>query len=133
MKISLLNIVNVWRALPDGWLLLVKEHTNAVGDRSWCFYRRLRQLRNVVLVDEKADSHDIIRRSRAVVSVSGTMAYEAALMGIPSLTFGDVFFNRLPGCRKIGLDHLRAGGLGHLIQPTDAEAADRVFPLAERA
>ena len=80
-------------------------------------------VRNIVLVDEKADSHDIIRRSRAIISVSGTMAYEAALMGIPSLTFGDVFFNRLPGCRKIGLDHLRAGGLGHLIQPTDAEAA----------
>ena len=117
------NIVNVWRALPDGWLLLVKEHTNAVGDRSWCFYRKLRQLRNVVLVDEKADSHDIIRRSRAVVTVSGTMAYEAGLMGIPSLTFGDVFFNHLPGCSKIGLDHLRACGLGHLIQPINAEAA----------
>ncbi len=116
-----LNIVNVWRALPDDWLLLVKEHSNAVGDRSWFFYHRLRQLRNVVLVDEKADSHDIIRRSRAVISVSGTMAYEAVLLGIPSLTFGGVFFNRLPGCRKIGLDDLRAGGLGYLIQPADTE------------
>jgi len=117
------NIVNVWRALPDGWLLLVKEHSNAVGDRSWGFYHKLHQLRNVVLIDEKADSHAIIRRSRAVVTVSGTMAYEAALMRIPSLTFGDVFFNRLPGCRKIGLDHLRAGGLYSVIHTIDTEAA----------
>ncbi|MEC4747767.1 hypothetical protein [Methylomicrobium sp. Wu6] len=116
------NIVNIWRALPDGWLLLVKEHSNAVGDRSWGFYRKLRQLRNVVLVDEQADSHTIIRRSRAVVTVSGTMAYESALMGIPSLTFGDVFFNQLPGCRKIGLENLRAGGLHCLVHTIDKEA-----------
>ena len=118
-----LNIVNTWRALPDGWRLLVKEHSNAVGDRSWHFYHKLRRLRNVVLVDEAANSHDIIRSSRAVVTVSGTVAYEAALMGIPSLTFGNVFFNRLPGCRKISIDHLRACGLGSLIQTTDREAA----------
>ena len=116
------NIVNIWRALPDGWLFLVKEHSNAVGDRTYFFYHKLRKLRNVVLIDEKTDSFDIIRRSRAVITVSGTMAYEATLMGIPSLTLGNVFFNRLPGCRKIGLDDLRAGGLGYLIQPTETEA-----------
>jgi len=116
------NILNVWRALPDGWLLLVKEHSNAVGDRSWCFYRKLRQLKNVVLVDEKTDSHAIIRRSRAVITVSGTMAYEAGLIGVPSFTFGDLFFNRLSGCRKIGIDDLRISGLGKLIQPIEAEA-----------
>ena len=115
------NIVNVWRALPDGWLFLVKEHSNAVGDRSYFFYHKLRKLRNVVLIDEKTDSFDIIRRSRAVITVSGTMAYEATLMGIPSLTLGDVFFNRLPGCHKIGLDHFRVGSLSHLIEPKDAE------------
>lgn len=114
-----LNILNVWRALPDGWLLLVKEHSNAVGDRSWFFYRQLCKLKNVVLIDEKADSHEIIRKARAVVTVSGTMAYEATLMAVPSFTFGDVFFNHLSGCSKVSLEHLRNAGLGHLIQPVD--------------
>jgi hypothetical protein len=113
------NILNVWRALPDGWLLLVKEHSNAIGDRSWWFYHKLRRLRNLVLVDETADSHEVIQRSRMVITVSGTVAYEAALMGVPSFTFAEVFFNRLPGCRKIGLEHLRAGGLGRAFQAND--------------
>jgi Protein of unknown function (DUF354) len=117
------NIVNIWRSLPDGWLFLVKEHSNAVGDRSYFFYHKLRKLRNVVLIDEKTDSFDIIRRSRAVITVSGTMAYEATLMGIPSITLGDVFFNRLPGCHKIGLDHFRVDSLSHLIEPIDAQGA----------
>lgn len=109
------NILNIWRSLPDGWWLYVKEHTNAVGDRTWWFYRKLRRLKNVLLIKETTDSHEIIRRARAVATVSGTVAYEAALMGVPSVTFGDVFFNRIPACRRIGLDHLRAGGLGGLI------------------
>lgn len=116
------NIVNIWRALPDDWWLVVKEHSNAVGDRPLCFYRKIRKLRNVVLVDETADSHDVIRRSRAVVTVSGTVAYEAALIGIPSLTFANVFFNRIPGCRKIGLDDLCVHGLESLIQEVPANA-----------
>ena len=28
------NILNIWRGLPEGWKLFVKEHSNAVGDRS---------------------------------------------------------------------------------------------------
>lgn len=116
------NIVNIWRALPDDWWLLVKEHSNAVGDRAWPFYHKIRRLRNVVLVDEAADSHDIIRRARAVVTVSGTIAYEAALMGKPSLTFADVFFNRLAGCQKISIDDLRSNSIADLIQPIDDNA-----------
>lgn len=116
-----INITNVWRALPDGWLLLVKEHSNAIGDRSLSFYTRLRKLKNLVLIDEKSDSHEIIRHSRAVFTVSGTIAYEAALMGVASFTFGDVFFNKIPGCNKLGLEDLRSGDLERLIQPVEKE------------
>lgn len=114
-----LNIINIWRALPADWLLLIKEHSNAIGDRSWFFYRKLSKMRNVILVDEKTDSHQIIKKSRVVITVSGTIAYEAALMSIPSFTFSHVFFNRIKGCRRIGLDELRTNGIVQLIQSPD--------------
>jgi hypothetical protein len=118
------NIKNIWRALPFGWKLAVKEHTNAIGDRSVAFYRRIRKLDNVVLVDSAADSQEIIRHSKLVVTVSGTAAYEAALMGKPALTLAPCFFNALPMCRKIGLDDLRScGSLAELVATEDENAS----------
>src|SRR5690606_6237857 len=41
---QLLLIKNIWRFMPDGYQLLVKEHSNAIGDRSLAFYRAVKQL-----------------------------------------------------------------------------------------
>lgn len=97
------NITNVWRALPEGWLLLVKEHSNAIGDRPPGFYRNLNKLRNLVFVDERTDSYKLIENCQAVVTVSGTVAYEAALLGKRSFTFAPCFFNRFEKCNKLDL------------------------------
>lgn len=103
---QLQNIINLWRALPQGWKLLVKEHTNAIGDRSKRFYEQLQALPNVILVDEKTNSYPIIKNAQLVATVTGTIAYEAALMGVPSVTFAPCFFNRLSTCRQITLEDL---------------------------
>jgi len=122
---QLTNIINLWRIIPDDWLLLVKEHTNAIGDRGLDFYRRLRKLPNVFLIRETEDSHDIIRRSELVVTVSGTVAYEAALMGKRALTLAPTFFNRFPNCRRVGLDDLReARDIFELTDRLTAEPAE---------
>ncbi len=115
------NIKNIWRSLPHDWLLLVKEHTNAIGDRSYAFYTDLLKLERLFFLEEKTDSYQAILSSELVVTVSGTIAYEAALMGKPSFTFADCFFNKMKGCKKINLDDLRhATSLQTLIEkPTD--------------
>lgn len=97
----------IWRTLPAGWWLYVKEHSNAIGDRSPMFYRQLLQLPNVVLINEKASAAQLIASCQAVFTVSGTVAYEAALLGKPSFTFAPVFFNRFSQCKRIGIDDLR--------------------------
>ena len=107
---QLLNITNLWRIVPDDWLVVVKEHTNAIGDRGPGFYRALKRLRNVVLVDELADSYDLIKQSELVATVTGTVAYEAALMGKRSITFAPAFFNRFGLCRNVGVETLRDAG-----------------------
>jgi len=100
------NRRNIWRALPHDWQLIVKEHTNAVGDRSLAFYRELGALPNLHFVNEKTNSWTLINHARLIITVTGTIAYEAALMQVPSLTLAPTFFNRMNYCRQITWNEL---------------------------
>lgn len=86
----------VSRALPAGIILAVKEHPHGVGCRPAKFFRELRRLPNVVCVSPYADGRQLTANASAVVSVSGTACYEAALAGVGSVVFTDVFFGQLP-------------------------------------
>ncbi|MCQ4312603.1 hypothetical protein NAV33_11930 [Pseudomonas stutzeri] len=131
-----LNVLNIWRGLPDGWSLLVKEHSNAVGDRGYSFYRKISRLEGVYLVHEQEDSYAIINGCRAVFTVSGTAAYEAALLGRPSFTFAPCFFNRLNLCRQITLADMQRYNVSELIEAMDCEGegdfsawlSNKIFP-----
>ncbi|MFK7935395.1 MAG: hypothetical protein AB8G22_17910 [Saprospiraceae bacterium] len=118
---QLQNIKNLWRALPTGWNLLIKEHTNAIGDRSRRFYQEIQKLPNVYLVEETTNSYQMIRSAKLVATVTGTMAYEAALMDVPAVTFAPVFFNRLNGCRQIQLADLNQYNLAEIAEQLSQE------------
>jgi hypothetical protein len=104
-----MNIVNLWRLLPQGWKLVMKEHTNAIGDRSYYFYKELLKYPNIVLADEKTNSQQLIEHSQLVVSVTGTIAYEAALLKKPAVTLSKVFFNRINYCKHLSIYELAEG------------------------
>lgn len=108
---QLRNIENLWRVLPSGWRLVVKEHTNAIGDRPRAFYRALGRLPGVVLIDERTDSHTLATHAALVATVTGTVAYEAALLGRQSITLAPTFFNRLEGCRHIRMEDIQRSGI----------------------
>jgi predicted glycosyltransferase len=93
------NVINLWRQLPPDWYLIVKEHSNAIGDRSFNFFRKLRKYPRIILMNEKEDSHELIRNAQLIATNTGTMALEAALMDVPSITLSQVFFNKLNYCR----------------------------------
>jgi hypothetical protein len=93
------SVINLWRQLPPDWYLVVKEHSNAIGDRSISFFRKLLAYPRIILVNEKEDSHNLIHYAQLVVTNTGTMALEAALMNIPAITLSKVFFNKLNYCR----------------------------------
>lgn len=124
------NILNIWRGLPEGWKLFVKEHSNAVGDRSIFFYRKIAKLKGVVIIGVGADSHELIRNSLAVVTVSGTAAYESALMGKSSLTFAKTFFNKLALCDQVTIEQLRASSLCDILKDQQVRR-DQKLELAE--
>ena len=109
-------IHNIWRILPKDYVLLVKEHSNAIGDRNFNFYKRVKKLPNTYLIDNKADTHLLLDSISAVFTVSGTIAYEAALKNKHSFTFAPTFFNKLKGCKQIRWADFKEHTLEQLIK-----------------
>ncbi|MED1441244.1 hypothetical protein FB379_11544 [Aeribacillus composti] len=81
--------------LPDNVKLYVKEHSNSLGERSLYFYRKLTKIPNVVLINPFEDTRKLIENSLLVLTVSGTVALEAGIIGKKAVTFSKMFFNEL--------------------------------------
>lgn len=100
---QLLNIRNIASQLKDKEYLLVKEHSNAIGDRGDAFYKQILKYPRVLLVDDNANTKELIKNSLGVFTVSGTAALEAALMGVNCYCFSDVYFRDLANCKVVSL------------------------------
>jgi hypothetical protein len=79
-------------ALPQGRLLVLKEHPASIGRNPDRLLRALAGLPNVRLVDPYTSSHELIRRARGVVVISSTVGLEALLYAKPVLTLGRPFY-----------------------------------------
>lgn len=101
------NVINLWRQLPFDWYLVIKEHSNAIGDRGKSYFLQFEHYPRIILVDAHTDSQQLIKHAQLVATNTGTMALESALLGVPAFTFSPVFFNRLHRCPHIGIDTLR--------------------------
>lgn len=89
------TIERLARRLPATHRLWVREHRGALGDHPRSWYKALEALPGVRLVDPYSDIYTLIRGASAVVTISGTVAYEAALLGTPALALADIFFAEL--------------------------------------
>lgn len=94
-------IKNIARNLPHTVRLYVKEHSNSLGDRPIRELKRIKRIPGVRLVDPFVDIHSLIKGALAVLSVSGTVSFEAGLHGIPAGTFAKMYFNSLPSIRYL--------------------------------
>lgn len=81
----------VAKSLPVGQWLYVKEHPFAVGRRPLSEYRRLRQIPQVKLISPYIDSHSLIPKAACVVTITGTVGWEAMMYEKPVVTFGRGF------------------------------------------
>lgn len=96
--------------LPEGWLLFVKEHPSQWWLRSRTryssarypgYYRRVAQIKGVRLLPIDTDTHELIRRSKAVATVTGTAGWEGLFQGKPALVFGYPWFKDCPGVFRV--------------------------------
>lgn len=79
-------------AMPSDHVLVVKEHWASIMVRPLGMIRALRRRSGVVVARFDMPSIELIRRAAATLSVTGTAAFEALLLGRPSLLLGPSFF-----------------------------------------
>ena len=144
-----LNLIEqVSKALPVGWKLYVKEHQAMLGERDLSFYRKAAEIANVrvVQINYYKDPKPWIIKAQGVVTITGTAAYEAALLGKRSIVFGDVPFSMIDGITRIRSfedlpDAVRAFGstdnihsaAAYLKSVKDAGEEVKIFYLMEEA
>ena len=92
-------IKDIRRALPFDFTLIVKEHPNVLGIRPFSFFKEIQDIPGVKLVNPMTSSFEIYKYCDVVLTVSGTTAYEAGLLGIPAIMFAPVYFNELSSVR----------------------------------
>ena len=84
------------RSLPATHTLYVKVHPTDVDGQSLAFYRAIKAIPNVRLLDFAVDSRTLLQRASLVFALTGTIAYEAGLLGKPVVVFARNYFNDLP-------------------------------------
>lgn len=84
------------RSLPASHELYVKVHPTDVDGKPLSFYRKIARLPGVRLINYDADSRDLVKRASIVFTLTGTIGYEAALMGQTVVTFAKNYFNDMP-------------------------------------
>jgi hypothetical protein len=104
---QILMIELLSKNLPHGWNLFVKEHPSQFvldytryGElyRNKEFYRKITKFPNTYLIPMNTDVFNMIDRSSAVASVTGTICWEAAIRGKYALNFGHSW---LKGCEGV--------------------------------
>lgn len=94
-------IRNIAFNLPQGVKLYVKDHLSARGFPTVSFYRNVASLPNVRVIRASAPTKQLIRNSRAVITLTSTVGYEALLLGKRVFLFGTVFYEFHPNVVRI--------------------------------
>jgi hypothetical protein len=101
------------RSLPHGYKLVVKDHPNHVGAVP---IETLRTIDNFTeFVHPDLNTHDIVRKADAVVTLNNTVGYEALIHGKPVVVMGEAFYD----------------GGGYVWKPDSIETLDKTLkPLS---
>lgn len=92
-----INLIKfIARSLPVSYELYVKVHPTDVDGKNLSFYREIKAIPGVRLINFNVDSRYLMNRCKIVFALTGTIAYEAALLGKPVIVFAKNYFNSLP-------------------------------------
>jgi hypothetical protein len=85
-------VKNIRNCIPIGCDLIVREHPNAIGSRGASFYKKIGSIPNVY-VDFGSDVYALTSSSMGVITLGGTLGYEAAVRGFPVFNLVASFYN----------------------------------------
>ncbi len=104
------------RSLPIDMLLFVKEHPGMLGYRTRDYYEEMTKIPNVRLISPEVPGNQLAQNAALTVTITSTSGWESLLLKKPVITFGDVFYNDIPGvltCRNFEeLPHMVQKQLG---------------------
>jgi len=97
------TIRSVAKSIPVGYKLLVKEHFSQSirGWRSISFYKELSNIPNVSVIHPEVSIEKLIQKSSLVISVGGTVSFEACFHEKPSIIFADLGFSMIESITKL--------------------------------
>jgi len=109
-------------SLPLDFKLVVKEHSNALGDRGYGFFKSVLKYDNVILAHYSSSIRDFLMSADVVVSVSGTACLESALLGKRAICTSDIFFKdmlSLSNCSIKDIAFLAKDGFRNLLRKNE--------------
>ncbi len=107
-------------AMPNGCILVVKEHPACLPLRPTGFLRQLRRLPGVMVAKVTIPSLELVKRAALTATVTGTAALEAFLLGRPAILLGPAIPSWLIGPHPPAND-VRAAIAGALDNPPNEE------------
>lgn len=131
--------ISVSRAMPAGVILAISEHPIAIGRRPDSFYDQLAALPNVVFFSFETDPLARIANAVATVTIAGTAAFEAAIMGKPAIVFGQhvvpaflpgVMTIRKPGDLEAALTRATSGAFDPIALLSDGKRFEEALKRA---
>ena len=93
--------------IPDDWIIYYKENSTIFSKsiytkgslaRDMHYYERLAKYSNVKMISENTNTFDLIDNAQVVSTVTGTVAWEAVVRGVPSMAFSKTWYS---GCDSI--------------------------------
>lgn len=94
-------ILNLVRSLPFEYKLYVKEHYAVLGSKEMAFYKKIKKLPNVKLIDPWIKISDLINNAGAIAVLTGTTGLEGIILKKPVIVFGHVFFDIYPQIYRV--------------------------------
>ncbi len=108
--------------LPAGYRLLVREHRFNYGHRPTRFYRQIRKLPNVTMIDPFDSQYRYLRHADLVVTENGSSGWEGLLLGRRVVTVAKTFYDGAGlGVKVLSPDQLNAAILDALAKPAVAD------------
>ncbi|WP_346353522.1 hypothetical protein [Azotosporobacter soli] len=104
-----LRVIDAIRmSMPSEYTLIVKEHPSCILIRGNSLINKIRKRAGVRVAYYKTNSREIISKAALTISVTGTAAFEAFLLGREAILFGDTFFSEfLDGKTSLNFTELK--------------------------
>lgn len=88
--------------LPEGWKLFIKIHPAQVCTvMDFEEIKRFANVKNVSVISAKANQQELIRRAKAVATLTGEIAIESMMLDVPCLVFGKTYYGAMPNAKVV--------------------------------